>query len=153
MSRRSFLMHICLRYLVDSKYPCTQLKTPSGAARFCRREPVPRCGLHDAAIKRRSRCGSLRGWPVASVHFPPGFAPGGTMRSQCLSAYQSLSPHTCHAAGPTNPITSGGTFRIRDVSSYEIRRNPAPRECLPILIAKPRRGVNRMVISATLRGT
>jgi hypothetical protein len=27
------------------------------------------------AAKRRSRCGVLRGWPVPSSHFSPGFAP------------------------------------------------------------------------------
>ena len=30
---------------------------------------------HSAAINRRSRCGSVRGWPVASWHCSPGLAP------------------------------------------------------------------------------
>jgi hypothetical protein len=39
-----------------------------------------------AVINRRSRCGSVRGWPVVSSHFSPGAAPqvGQRMASICF---------------------------------------------------------------------
>jgi hypothetical protein len=36
---------------------------------------VPQRVGHDAYPNRRSRCGSVRGWPVPSSHFSPGAAP------------------------------------------------------------------------------
>jgi hypothetical protein len=37
-----------------------------------------------AAIKRRSRCGSVRGCPVLSSHFLPGPAPQTGQRTACI---------------------------------------------------------------------
>jgi hypothetical protein len=36
---------------------------------------VPLRSYLSEAAKRRSRCGSVRGWPVVSSHFSPGLAP------------------------------------------------------------------------------
>jgi hypothetical protein len=37
--------------------------------------PVLLRSYFSEAAKRRSRCGSVRGWPVVSSHLSPGFAP------------------------------------------------------------------------------
>jgi hypothetical protein len=45
---------------------------------------VRRRDIQSAAIKRRSRCGSVRGRPVLSSHFSPGAAPHVGHRTACI---------------------------------------------------------------------
>jgi hypothetical protein len=50
-----------------------------------------RHGCGSAAIHRRSRCGSLRGWPVLSWHFSPGWAPQvGQVTARTCSGLSSV---------------------------------------------------------------
>ncbi len=58
-----------------------------GAASYTFTELVPQ-NPQSAAINRRSRCGSMRGWPVASWHRSPWLAPqvGQRTASICLES-------------------------------------------------------------------
>lgn len=57
-----------------------RVESPSLLALDC---SVQSLDISSAAIKRRSRCGSVRGCPVLSSHFSPGPAPHVGQRTAC----------------------------------------------------------------------
>src|ERR1700739_3993642 len=54
------------------------------------------------AVRRRSRCGSVRGNPVLSSHFSPGFAPHVGQRTASASFWVTFMPTTCTVTRPEN---------------------------------------------------
>lgn len=50
------------------------------------------------AARRRSRCGSVRGSPVLSSHFSPGFAPHVGQRTASASFSVTFMPPQCTVA-------------------------------------------------------
>jgi hypothetical protein len=48
------------------------------------------------AAKRRSRCGSVRGWPVLSSHFSPGLAPHVGQRTVMVTFFLAFIAASCN---------------------------------------------------------
>jgi len=64
--------------------------------------PFPKRSLQlsdwSAATRRRSRCGSVRGWPVLSSHFSPTLAPHVGQRTASTCFGVAFIPTSCSDA-------------------------------------------------------
>ena len=81
-----------------------------------------------AAINRRSRCDSVRGWPVVSSHFSPGAAPQVGQRT-ASACFRLSSFFMAGEIVPQNQVqewsilNSSGNF-LQDVRHYSERMGP-----------------------------
>jgi hypothetical protein len=99
--------HICLASQEHTapRLPVVSMALSGGPKKGRRRN---RHGCGSAAIHRRSRCGSLRGWPVLSVHFSPGWAPQiGQVTARTCSGLSSV--FMAEGQYP-KPVTGVGTL-------------------------------------------